>query len=86
MALVAQATSDGISPLEVMLGAMREAWEKGDREAAANFAKDAAPYVHPKLANVQHSGDHDNPLGVAILTGVPIGYADTDDDRPQASH
>lgn len=30
--------------------------------AAAKIANDAAPYVHPKLAAVQVSGDPDNPL------------------------
>jgi len=56
------AAEQGITPLEVMLGAMRKAWDEGDRAAAANFAKDAAPYIHPKLSNVQHSGDADNPV------------------------
>jgi hypothetical protein len=71
MALVDQATSQGISPLEVMLGAMREAWEAGDKEAAANFAKDAAPYIHPRLAAVEHSGNQDKPLSFNITSGVP---------------
>ena|SRR3990167_1265294 len=31
------------------------------REAAA-IARDAAPYCHPKLASIQHSGDEDHPL------------------------
>lgn len=61
-ALVVQATQEGITPLEVMLGAMRDAWAAGDKEAAANFAKDAAPYLHPKLSSVEHKGDPDNPL------------------------
>ncbi len=55
MALVDQATTSGISPLEVMLGAMREAWAQDDKEAAANFAKDAAPYVHPRLSAVDYT-------------------------------
>jgi hypothetical protein len=29
---------------------------------AQDCAKDAANYVHPKLASVQHGGDPDNPL------------------------
>lgn len=81
--VVAKATADGITPLEVMLGCMREAWEAGNKSDAALFAKDAAPYVHPKLAAVEHSGDKDNPLTMAILSGVPDS-ADDDDQRPQA--
>ena len=61
-AVMAQAISEGISPLDVMLGAMRDAWDSGDKAAAANFAKDAAPYLHPKLSSIEHKGDPDNPL------------------------
>ena len=32
------------------------------RRMAQDCAKDAANYVHPKLASVQHGGDPDNPL------------------------
>ena len=46
---------DGVSietatPLDVMLSAMRVALRKGQLEVAAEYAKDAAPYTHPKLA------------------------------------
>ena len=54
--IVAKAAAEGISPLEVMLGAMRGAWDKNDHDAAARFAKEAAPYVHPRLAAVEHTG------------------------------
>ncbi len=77
MALVAQATSDGISPLEVMLGAMRQSWSEGDHEAAAGYARDAAPYVHPRLANVQHSGDADNP--VETVTRIELTAPEVED-------
>lgn len=30
--------------------------ESGDLEKAASFAKDAAPYIHPKLAAIEHTG------------------------------
>lgn len=44
----------GVTPLDVMLGAMREALGpdplKPNWAAAQVFARDAAPYVHPKLA------------------------------------
>src|SRR2546423_5474371 len=35
---------------------------QGLRQTAQDCAKDAANYVHPKLASVQHGGDPDNPL------------------------
>jgi len=42
------------------------------RRMAQDCAKDAANYVHPKLASVQHGGDPDNPLNAV-----------TDADRAQ---
>jgi hypothetical protein len=49
----------GVTPLAVMLEAMRASYEsyqsskeKADLHQAALYAKDAAPYCHPKLANV----------------------------------
>jgi hypothetical protein len=54
--ITAKAKAEGITPLEVMVGAMREAWGRNDKEAAARFAKDAAPYMHPRLAAVEHTG------------------------------
>jgi len=60
--LMAQATCPEMTPLAVMLKAMKLAWDKKDYAAAANFAKDAAPYLHPKLSSIEHKGDPDNPL------------------------
>jgi hypothetical protein len=47
-----EAASEGITPLEVMLYAMKRKWEAGDVDGAAAAAKDAAPYCHPKLSSV----------------------------------
>ena len=41
-----------------MLNAMRDLWEEGTPEAkreAARIAKDAAPYVHPRLSNIDQT-------------------------------
>jgi hypothetical protein len=41
-----------------MLNTMRELWEEGTLEAkreAARIAKDAAPYVHPRLASIDQT-------------------------------
>lgn len=54
--IAAKAATEGITPLEVMVGAMREAWERNDKDAAARYAKDAAPYMHPRLQAVEHTG------------------------------
>jgi hypothetical protein len=47
--IVEKALSVGITPLEVMLMAMKDALDKGELKEASNFAKDAAPYCHAKL-------------------------------------
>ncbi len=50
-----QALREGKAPLEVMLEAMREAYKAGGAVAAAPFAKEAAPYVHPKRSAIDAS-------------------------------
>jgi hypothetical protein len=45
-----------------MLKAMRKHAEEKDWDAAASIAKDAAPYMHAKLASVQHSGPKGGPM------------------------
>lgn len=80
-----KAVEQGITPLEVMLGTMRELWntaEKGEitvsgegatakiltpmdyRLLASEVANKAAPFVHPKLANIeaQVSGPDGGPV------------------------
>lgn len=42
-----------ITPLEVIIKAMRAADSEGDARSAAFFANLAAPYVHPRLSAVQ---------------------------------
>lgn len=50
------------TPLEVMLKAMDEHFKAQRWDAAATIAKDAAPYMHPKLQSVMHTGDADKPV------------------------
>ena len=76
------AIRDGkVLPLDVMLREMRKyyyAWEDApdeqkddkDLEKAVAYAVQAAPFLHPKLANVQHGGDKENPLTFNIVTNV----------------
>lgn len=56
----------GPLPLEVMLMAMREHVNAGELDAAASIAKDAAPYMHPKLAAIEHSGKDGGPIQILI--------------------
>ncbi|MCJ8519000.1 hypothetical protein ABID21_001907 [Pseudorhizobium tarimense] len=61
---------NGLTPLEVMLKAMRAHADKDDWDAAASIAKDAAPYMHAKLASVQHTGRNGGPIQTVDLTNV----------------
>jgi hypothetical protein len=60
-----QAASEGVTPLEFMLGIMRdEAKPFPDR---MDMAKAAAPYVHPKLAAVELGGPDGTPLMPPVI-------------------
>lgn len=64
-----RAVGDEMTPLEFLLGVMRNEQEDDGRRLDA--AKAAAPFVHPKLAAVEHSGNQDAPVTFEIITGVP---------------
>lgn len=67
-AIAEQASAEGLTPLEVMLKAMQMHVKAGRWDQAAAQAKDAAPYMHPKLAAVQHTGRDGGPIAVADLS------------------
>lgn len=56
----------GITPLQYMLKVMRD--ENAVPARRDDMAKAAAPYVHPKLANMQHSGPRGGPIQHVDLT------------------
>ena len=85
----ALAALEGVMPKDVMLKTMRELVADADKAKtpttrrrlmvqASSIAKDAAPYVHPKLATVTHVGDPDQPLQVACTVYVPKKQAPRD--------
>ena len=47
--------ASGLTPLDYMLALMRD--EGADEAKRLDAAKAAAPYVHPRLAAVEHSGE-----------------------------
>lgn len=47
-----KAKHNGMSPLELMIMCMQEAFTEGDQAKGFLYAKDIAPYVHPKLASI----------------------------------
>lgn len=65
-AITDRAMAEGITPLEVMLMAMRKHLEgtTPDYDAAASVAKDAAPYMHPRLSSID--ANHSGEVGVVV--------------------
>lgn len=54
-AKAAEVAASGLTPLDYMLNTMRDEGKPADVRLDA--AKSAAPYVHPKLAAIEHSGE-----------------------------
>lgn len=44
-----------VTPLEIFLSVMEQAWNQGDRATAMEAAKQAAPYLHPRLQATDHT-------------------------------
>ena len=53
--LAAKVAESGLTPLDFMLGILRD--EAQPYERRNDMAKAAAPYVHPRLATVEQKGD-----------------------------
>lgn len=72
-AIAEAAMADGITPLEYMLAVMRRDSDHEDpkvqvaREAMRfEAAKAAAPYIHPRLASVEHSGKDGDAIDLSL--------------------
>jgi hypothetical protein len=80
--LAQQAAGQGALPLEVMLLAMRHHLAENNLDRAAAVAKDAAPYLHPKLQAVTLSGpgggaiphthEHSGTLSLDAFRELPV--------------
>ncbi len=72
--LVERATASGVTPLEFMLQVMRGEPPEGATPSEIiafvglrfEAAKAAAPYVHPRLAAVEHTGKDGGPLQAQV--------------------
>lgn len=63
-AKAAAVEASGLTPLDYMLEVMRDEDEPADVRLDA--AKSAAPYVHPKLASVEHKGNAQHPVALTF--------------------
>jgi hypothetical protein len=70
------ALESGRTPLDIILEAMRLAYDSGGAAAAVPFAKDAAPYVHPKLANIE--AKLDGVIGQYTAQPIPVEERNSD--------
>lgn len=66
-----KASTEGITPLEVMIKAMRTADAEGNAREAAFYANMAAPYVHPRLASVSAQQTVQGQLQVTVISEFP---------------
>jgi hypothetical protein len=73
------AAQASITPLEYLLQIVQDTAAPDNRRFAAAVA--AAPYVHPRLAAVAHSGDQDKPVTFQIITGVSRADDKTSDSK-----
>ena len=87
LAVVERLSTGAPTPLDVMLAAMEDALARGDMSAAAAFAKDAAPYMHPRLQAVVHAQGSSglSELGELIeeLDGTSRGLPDYTDSSAE---
>lgn len=65
-----QLSKKGITPLEYMLGVMRN--RNATNERRDDMAKAAAPFMHPRLNAIQHTGKDGEPIRVTF-TGIDQG-------------
>ena len=69
--IAARAAEQGITPLEVMIRAMRQYLEEGRLDKAAAVAKDAAPYCHPRLSAIAVSGG-ETPMRLQLIEEIVV--------------
>jgi hypothetical protein len=72
----AEIAASGLTPLQFLIGEMRNS--TNTLEFRADCAKAAAPYIHPKLANVQHSTDPQKPFQLQVIERRIVKAGDPD--------
>ena len=78
VAYAIEAAKHGVTPLDVMLRTMRSIVDQADRASdddaktelmmkACVVARDAAPYMHPRLQTTTHRGEGDGVIKIRIV-------------------
>lgn len=71
-ALADRLRKSGITPLEYMLRVMRSRSKNVSDERRDDMAKAAAPFMHPRLNAIQHTGKDGEPIRVTF-SGLDAG-------------
>lgn len=66
----ARIAEGGETPLDYMIRVMRD--PTADKERRDKMAAAAAPYVHPRLAAVEHTGKDGGPIETADMTETEV--------------
>ena len=70
-AKLTEAQMAGLTPLDYMLGILRN--EDAKPDARMNAAVHAAPYIHPKLATIEHGGKDGAAMVLEVhWPGMPV--------------
>lgn len=62
-----RALEGGLTPLGYMIARLRDV--KEDPKVRREMAQAAAPYVHPRLSAVAHTGPDGGPISVQVMFG-----------------
>jgi|SRR5208282_5103406 len=63
--LLAKVETSGLTPVDFLLGVMRD--DKKELGTRIDAGKAVAPYLHPKLANIEVTGKDGGPLQVKLV-------------------
>jgi hypothetical protein len=83
--LAATVAAGDVTPLQVMLETMRALWQQGEQMAACAIARDAAPYLHPRLATTNITGDGEG-LIIRIVKFAELDAVRVIDEKADAVH
>lgn len=64
---VQEIAASGLTPLDYMLSVLRD--DRQEDAIRMDAAKAAAPYIHPKLANIEHTGPDGGAIKVHMIAG-----------------
>ena len=62
----------GKTPIEILLEGMRFYYEAGNFDKACAFARDAAPYIHPRMASIAVGGKPGSPIETKDVTNTEL--------------